>query len=38
MNNYSARQIVDHFDMRPLPQEGGWYVETYRASFRSSSP
>jgi len=32
MNNYSAQQIIGHFDMRPLPQEGGWYVETYRAA------
>jgi uncharacterized protein len=32
MNHYSAQQIIDHFSMRPLPQEGGWYIETYRAA------
>jgi uncharacterized protein len=32
MNHYNAQQIIDHFSMRPLPQEGGWYIETYRAA------
>jgi predicted cupin superfamily sugar epimerase len=32
MNPYSARQIIDLFGMQPLPREGGWYVETYRAA------
>jgi predicted cupin superfamily sugar epimerase len=32
MNRYTTRQIIDHFNMQPLPQEGGWYVETYRAA------
>lgn len=31
MNPYSAQQIIDHFSMRPLSKEGGWYIETYRA-------
>jgi predicted cupin superfamily sugar epimerase len=32
MNQYNARQIIDHFGMQPLPREGGWYAETYRAT------
>jgi len=27
-----AQAIIDKFGMRPLPEEGGWYVETYRAA------
>jgi len=27
----SAQQIIELFDMKPLPDEGGFYVETYRA-------
>ncbi|MHC4927578.1 MAG: cupin domain-containing protein [Planctomycetota bacterium] len=27
-----AQAIIDHFGMVPLPEEGGWFVETYRAS------
>jgi predicted cupin superfamily sugar epimerase len=26
----TAEQIIDFFQMRPLPYEGGFYVETYR--------
>ncbi len=26
----TAEQIIEFFGMRPLPQEGGFYVETYR--------
>ena len=25
-----AEQIIKHFGMKPLPHEGGYYVETYR--------
>jgi len=32
MNSYTAQQIIDHFGMQPLGQEGGWFVETYRAA------
>ena len=28
----SAQQIIKFFGMKPLPNEGGYYVETYRAS------
>lgn len=27
----SAEYIIDYFGMKPLPEEGGFYVETYRA-------
>ena len=26
-----AEQIISHYNMKPLPAEGGYYVETYRA-------
>ncbi len=26
----TAEQIIEHFCMKPLPDEGGYYVETYR--------
>jgi predicted cupin superfamily sugar epimerase len=26
----TAEQIIEHFDMKPQPNEGGYYVETYR--------
>jgi len=28
----TAKEIIEHFNMQPLPFEGGYYVETYRAS------
>lgn len=28
----TAEQIIGFFEMKPLPGEGGYYVETYRAS------
>lgn len=28
----TAEQIIDFFQMKPLPGEGGYYVETYRAA------
>ncbi|HPS55550.1 MAG TPA: cupin domain-containing protein [Sedimentisphaerales bacterium] len=28
----TAKQIIEHFNMKPLPFEGGYYIETYRAS------
>ncbi len=28
----TAEQIIQLFSMKPLPQEGGYYVETYRAA------
>lgn len=27
----NAEQIIKFFDMKPLPDEGGYYVETYRS-------
>ncbi|MHC4264766.1 MAG: cupin domain-containing protein [Planctomycetota bacterium] len=27
----SAEEIINFFNMKPLPQEGGYYTETYRA-------
>ena len=27
----TAEWIINHFGMKPLPEEGGYYVETYRA-------
>ena len=28
----TAEQVVKHFKMQPLPQEGGFFIETYRAA------
>jgi predicted cupin superfamily sugar epimerase len=28
----TTEQIIDFFGMKPLPDEGGYYVETYRAA------
>ncbi|MHC4571877.1 MAG: cupin domain-containing protein [Planctomycetota bacterium] len=28
----TAEQIIEFFSMKPLPREGGYYVETYRAA------
>lgn len=28
----TAEQIIKFFNMKPLSQEGGWFVETYRAA------
>jgi len=28
----TAEQIIEFFGMKPLPKEGGYYVETYRAA------
>jgi predicted cupin superfamily sugar epimerase len=28
----TAGQIIKHFKMQPLPQEGGFFIETYRAA------
>lgn len=28
----NAQDIIKHYSMQPLPDEGGYYVETYRAS------
>ncbi|MGA2171569.1 MAG: cupin domain-containing protein [Sedimentisphaerales bacterium] len=28
----TAEQIIEFFKMKPLPDEGGWFVETYRAA------
>jgi len=30
----TAEQTIKFFKMKPLPQEGGYYVETYRAAER----
>lgn len=27
----TAEQIIEHYDMKPLPYEGGFYVETHRS-------
>jgi predicted cupin superfamily sugar epimerase len=27
----NAQEIIKHYSMQPLPEEGGYYVETYRA-------
>lgn len=32
----NAEQIIEFFDMRPLPGEGGFYVETYRCREKIS--
>lgn len=34
----SAEEIIEFFGMRPLPDEGGFYIETYRASEEISLP
>lgn len=31
---YSIDQIIDHFQLRPLPWEGGYYSEIYRSAGR----
>ena len=28
----TPEQIINHFNMKPLPEEGGWYTETYRSA------
>ncbi len=28
----TAEQVIKHFRMQPLPQEGGFFIETYRAA------
>ena len=28
-----ANQIIKKFDMKPLPEEGGYFIETYRLSL-----
>lgn len=33
----SAEYIIDYFGMKPLPEEGGYYVETYRAEEKIAS-
>ena len=33
----SAEYIIDYFGMKPLPEEGGYYVETYRAEEKITS-
>ncbi|MHC4185810.1 MAG: cupin domain-containing protein [Planctomycetota bacterium] len=30
----AAQQIIEFFGMKPLPREGGYYVETYRARHK----
>jgi len=32
----TAEEIIKFFEMKPLPYEGGFYVETYRASEKIS--
>jgi predicted cupin superfamily sugar epimerase len=34
----AAGQIIEFFGMKPLPDEGGYYVETYRASEKIGPP
>lgn len=32
----TAEQIIEHFGMKPLAGEGGYYVETYRSGEKTS--
>ena len=32
-----ANQIIKKFDMKPLPEEGGYFIETYRSSGPENS-
>jgi uncharacterized protein len=32
-----ASQIIKKFDMKPLPEEGGYFIETYRSSGPGNS-
>jgi uncharacterized protein len=32
-----ANQIIKKFDMKPLPEEGGYFIETYRSSVPENS-
>ena len=34
----TAEQLIRFFAMKPLPHEGGYYVETYRASEKIGPP
>ncbi|MBN2137552.1 MAG: cupin domain-containing protein [Sedimentisphaerales bacterium] len=34
----TAEQIIELFGMKPLPGEGGYYVETYRCTHKIASP
>lgn len=31
-----AKEIIEFFDMQPLPGEGGYYVETYRSEKKTA--
>ena len=31
MNKPTATSLIDHFQLKPLPHEGGYFVESYRA-------
>ncbi len=32
--NHQAKEIIKRLEMKPLPMEGGYYIETYRADDR----
>jgi predicted cupin superfamily sugar epimerase len=34
---YSAQQLIDYLGMKPLPAEGGFFVETYRSNHLLSA-
>jgi predicted cupin superfamily sugar epimerase len=34
----TAQEIIEFFKMRPLEKEGGYYIETYRASEKIAPP
>ncbi|MEZ6010140.1 MAG: cupin domain-containing protein [Planctomycetota bacterium] len=38
METPDARQLIETLGLAPLPQEGGWYRETYRSSATCTTP
>ena len=38
MDTPDARQLIEQLGLAPLPQEGGWYRETYRSTTTCPTP
>jgi len=34
--NMTAKEVIEKFDLKPLPEEGGYYRETYRSAERDT--
>lgn len=38
MSTLDARHLIERLGLAPLPQEGGWYRETYRSAATCTTP